>query len=192
MIPLQLNIDPLYHWTIDNHIHFNTSKCISLSFNRKHSIRHHMANNQLPQHASYHDLGVLLSSDLSWSCHYDHICANAYKSLGLLHRTFCNYHAIEAKKTLYITLARSKLIYSSHLWNPYVKDIINLARVQHHTAKFILSDFISNYKCHISRLNMLPLMYRHDYYGILFFMKHFKYPCNHFDISQYVANIQSW
>ena len=49
---------------------------------------------------SHRDLGVLLSSDLSWSSHYDHVCANAYKSLGLLRRTFSNYHAVEAKKTL--------------------------------------------------------------------------------------------
>ena len=51
---------------------------------------------------SHRDLGVLLSSDLSWSSHFDHICANAYKSLGLLRRTFSNYHAIEAKKTLWL------------------------------------------------------------------------------------------
>ena len=43
-----------------------------------------------------------------------------------------------------------------------------------------------NYKCRLSRLNMLPLMYMYDYYDIIFFIKLFKYPSNHFDISQYV------
>ena len=142
----------LCNWIIDNHIHFNTSKCISLSFNMKHSTTHHTANNQLPQQASYRDLGVLSSSDLSWSRRYDHICANAYKSLGLPHRTFSNYHGIEAKKTLYITLDNSKLIYNSQLWNPHlIKDIISC------TTKFILNDFTSNNKCPLSRLNMLHL-----------------------------------
>ena len=33
-----------------------------------------------------------------------------------------------------------------------------------------------------------PLMYMCDYYDIIFFIKHFKYPSNHFDgISQYVT-----
>ena len=144
MTLLQLGIDLLYNWSIDNHIHFNTSKCISLSFNcnKKQSTNYHMANNQLSRQASHHDLGVLLSSDLSWFCHYDHICANAYKSLGLLRRTSSNYHAIEAKKTSYITLVRSKLIYNSQLWNHHlIKDIINLERVQCCTTKFILNDY---------------------------------------------------
>ena len=34
---------------------------------------------------------------------------------------------------------------------------------------------------------MLPLMYVYDYYDIICFIKHFKYPSNHFDISQYVT-----
>ena len=59
---LQLDIDLLYKWSIDNHIHFNTSKYISFSFNKKHSTNYRMANNQLPQHqqVSHHNLGVLL------------------------------------------------------------------------------------------------------------------------------------
>ena len=110
---LQLDIDLLYDWNINNHVHFNTSKCISLSLNKKLSTNYHMANDQLPQQVSHRDLGVLLSSDLSWSHRYDHICANAYKSLGLLCRTFPNCHSIQAKKALYITLVRSKLRYRS-------------------------------------------------------------------------------
>ena len=141
---LQLDIDLLYDWSINNHVHFNTSKCISLFLNKKLSTNYHMANDQLPQQVSHRDLGVLLSSDLSRSHHYDHICANAYKPLGLLCRTFPNCHSIQAKKTLYITLVRSKLVYNSQLWNPHlIKDIIILERVQHYLTKYILNDFSS-------------------------------------------------
>ena len=146
-----------------------------------------MVNNQLPQWASHRDFGVLLLFDLSWSCHYDHICANAYKSLVLFCRTFSNYHATEAKKTLYNTLVRSKLIYNSQLWNPHlIKDIINLERVQCCTIKFILNDFTSNYKCCLSKLNML-------YICMITMSSSFSssisntYPSNHFDITQYVT-----
>ena len=88
MTLLQLDIDLLYSWSIDNHMHSNASKCISLFFNKKHSTNYHMVNNQLPQQASHRDPILLLSSNVLWSHHYDYICANAYKFLGLLRGTF--------------------------------------------------------------------------------------------------------
>ena len=73
-------------------------------------------------------------------------------------------------------------------WNPHlIKDIIILERVQCRSTKYILNDFSSNYKCRLSRLNLLPLMYMFNYYDILFFIKHLKHPSSHFDISQYVT-----
>lgn len=45
----------------------NTGKCILLSTN------YHLASDRLPQKVLHHDLEVLISSDLSWSHHYDHI-----------------------------------------------------------------------------------------------------------------------
>ena len=48
---------------------------------------------------------------------------------------------------LYISLVRSKLIYSSQLWNPYlIKDIVMLERIQRRATKFILNDYTSSYK----------------------------------------------
>ena len=61
---------------------------------------------------------------------------------------------------LYISLVRSKLIYSSQLWNPYlIKDIVMLERIQRCATKFILNDYTSSYKSRLLKLNILPLMY---------------------------------
>ena len=129
---------------------------------------YHIGTNQLTQSNLHRDLGVLQSTNLSWSHHYNHISANAYKSLGLLRRTFSSYHSTV---TLYISLVRSKLIYSSQLWNPYlIKDIVMLERIQRHATKFILNDYTSSYKSRLLKLNILPLMYQFDYYDTLFFL----------------------
>ena len=95
------------------------------------------------------DLGVLISDDLSWSAHYDLLC---YKILGLLRRVFNNVFAIAAKKHLYISLVRSKLTYCSVVWRPHlIKDITTLEKIQRHASKYILSDFLSDYKTYLTK-----------------------------------------
>ena len=80
---------------------------------------------------SHRDLGLLLSDDLSWRNHYDHITSKAYKYLGLLRRVFSSCYSIRAKKNLYVTLVRSQLTYCSQLWNPYlIKDTVILEKIQ--------------------------------------------------------------
>ena len=164
---LQEDLNLLNSWSINNHLNFNVNKCIFLSFNAKSLSNYHIGTKQLSQSDSHRDLGVLQSSNLSWSQHYNHILANAYKSFNLLQRTLSKHHSIQTKKKLYISLVRSRLIYSSQLWNPYlIKDIVILERTQRRATKFILNDYSSNYKSRLLNLNILPLMYQYDYYDI--------------------------
>ena len=73
-------------------------------------------------HKTLHeDLGILFSSDLSWTEHYNHVTSKAYKTLGLLHRTFKSNNT-QTKKLLYISLVCSQLIYCSQLWRPHALD----------------------------------------------------------------------
>ena len=100
---------------------------------------------------SHRDLGVTVSFDLSWNKHFDHITAKAYRSLGLLRRSFSNSVSIPVKKTLYISLVRSQ---GSQLWHPHlIKDIVNLERVQWRVTCFILNDFNSSYKSRLLNLH---------------------------------------
>ena len=57
------------------------------------------------------DLGVLISSDLTWTSHISYITAKAYKILGLLRWTFGSSHNPMAMKKLYLTLVRSQYRY---------------------------------------------------------------------------------
>ena len=45
---------------------------------------------------------------------------------------------------------------------------------------------MSDYKTHLIKLNMLPLMYYYDLSDILFFIKSVKFPSSHFNIKDYV------
>jgi len=185
---LQYDLDQFLTWSINSDLLFSISKCIYMSFNNQSQISYLLDSTTLPQIHCHRDLGVQVSDNLSWNNHYNHITSKAYKYLGLLRRAFSNCHSIKAKKNLYVTLVRSQLTYCSQLWNPYlIKDTTALEKVQRQATKFILKDYISDYRTRLLKLDLLPLMYILDFYDIMFFIKALKQPSNHFNILEYVS-----
>ena len=86
-----------------------------------------------------------------------------------------------AKAKLYITLVRSQLIYCTQLWRPHlIKDILNIERVQWRATKYILNDYVSDYKTTLLKLKLLPLMYFLEIQDIMFVIKSLKFPTNQF------------
>ena len=103
------------------------------------------------------DLGVVVSSDLQWKSHF--ILPKSYKILGLLRRVFSSVNCVRAKKVLYLSLIRSKLLYCSPICRPHLlSDVRALENVQRRATKFILNDSLSNYRLRLVNLNLLPLM----------------------------------
>ena len=101
-------------------------------------------------------IGVTLSDNLEWKTHHDIILSKAYKTLGLVRRTFSSSIPPLTKVKLYVSLIRSQLMYCSPIWRPYlVKDISNLEHLQRQATKYILNDYISDYK--ISQTRAFPI-----------------------------------
>lgn len=135
---------------------------------------------------SHRDLGVMISSDLSWSDHIKHITARAYKTLGLLRRTFSSCHSPGKKKTLYISLVKSQLLYCSQIWRPRL-DIKVLEKVQRRATKWILNNYSMDYKDRLVNLDMLPLMYVLELNDVLFCIKGLKAGDQLFDMHNFVC-----
>ena len=66
---LQQDLQNLHDWSLDNHLVFN----ISVSFSNKYSSAYSINFLHLPQLNLHCDLGVLLSTNLTWSTHSEHI-----------------------------------------------------------------------------------------------------------------------
>ena len=186
---LQTDLLNVSSWSLRWKLFFNETKFTHVRFCAANSdtTPTYTINGQVIDHKTHHkDLGIFFSSDLSWTKHYNHIIPKAYKTLGLLRRTFKSNNT-QTKKLLYITLVRSQLTYCSQLWRPHlIKDITLLERIQRRATKYILNNYELSYKSRLEQLHLLPLMYIYELNDLLFFIKSLKYPTSHFDISKYI------
>ena len=122
------------------------------------------------------------SNSHSWRNHYTHVSAKAYRTLGL------NLVHIQVISSLYLSIVRPILTYSSLVWRPYlITDINSLERGQQCTTKYILNDFNSNYRLRLFKLNLLPLVYQYEISDLLFFIKSLKSPTASFNINSHVT-----
>ena len=190
---LQQDLHNLTSWSYQWNLHFNESKCALLRFTPRsvdpsYNQTYFINNYPVATKESHKDLGVLISKDLSWEDHYDYMLSKAYKTFGLLRRSFAKALSIHTKKVLYISLVRSKLSYCSPIWRPqHLKDIQLLETLQRRATKFILNDYKSCYRSRLLTLHMLPLMMQLEIIDILFFVTSIKHPTERFDILEYVT-----
>ena len=121
-ILLQLDLDHLFNWSYENNLYFNVSKFGLLRFlNRSSSPIHKsycMNGIEIKLMNHFKNLGIIFSSDLSWTHHYQQIITKAYQKLGLIRHTFSSLIPAHTKQLLYLSLIRSQLTYCSQIWRP--------------------------------------------------------------------------
>ena len=155
---------------------FNTDKCKTLRITRKRNRVDHtykLQDSALKTTDCERDLDVWTSSTLSWPKQVLHQCAQANKSLGYIRRSTIKIKTISVRRTLYLTLVRSHLVYASQVWAPQSVDLIKRTeRVQRRASKYILDlpffcDISYNHR--LSTLILLPLCNWREYLDIFLF-----------------------
>ena len=141
---LQDDLDSINSWSSHSGLTFNISKsCLLRFYNRSTSpidATYHLGQTDISSQDHCKDLGIIFSSDLSWSHHYNRISAKAYRQLGLIRRTFSSSVSVRAKKLLYLSLVRSQLTYCSQIWRPHlIKDILSIEKIQRRATKWLFS-----------------------------------------------------
>ena len=128
----QNDVDAVNNWVNENRLCFNTTKCKYMLITRKKRPRpmhppailiNGIPLDILDSYNSY--LGLLISSDLSWSHHIDSICSKARRILGLLYWRFSHDTGPHALLQLYLSLVRPHLEYGSQVWDPHLQKDIN-------------------------------------------------------------------
>lgn len=118
----------------------NFCKTVSMSFTHKRSLSnftYSSADINLQRVSEYKYLGIIFTSNLSWSKHIEYICTKSLKKLGYLRRTLSQAPK-DTKLLMYKTLIRPTLDYACTVWNPYRKGEINkIEAVQKKAIRFI-------------------------------------------------------
>ena len=141
---VQEDITDVEQWSTANHLTLNPSKCKYLIISRKARPLQPESALILNGHILcrvdvYKYLGILLSSDLSWSPHVDAICSKSRKipvcsSEGSIYQ----FSSINTIRQLYISQVRPHLEYVCHVWAPHTsRDIHTLESVQTFSCKMM-------------------------------------------------------
>ncbi len=133
---LQSDVNMIQTWTSSNFMSCNKSKCKVMHVSRKRSplsptIPILLNGSVLETVTTFKYLGLLISSDLSWSKHNQNISSKARKLLGLLYRRYYKCSDQATLLQLYTSLVRPHLEYTAPVWDPHLqRDIQLLERAQ--------------------------------------------------------------
>ena len=163
---LQEDITAIENWTAAKNLQFNISKCRYMMISRRRTPEIQvppLTLNGVPLERveTFKYLGLLLSSDLSWSNHIDSVCSRAKRILGLLYRQYYHHADSEAIRQLYISLVRPHLEYGYTVWDPHThKNKEALEKVQKFACRMATKRWDAGYDELLDLLNLPSLMYR--------------------------------
>ena len=135
---LQEDLGRLSEWSEIWQMKFNVDKCKVMHLGPKNMHwNYSMGGRHLKEATEEKDLGVIITNDLKVEAQCSAACIKANRMLGLIRRTVVNKRRT-ILTTLYKSLVRPHLEYSTAAWSPhYVKDREMLERVQRRFTRMV-------------------------------------------------------
>ena len=140
---LQKDLIRLESWSNDWRLKFNTDKCEAMCMSKKNdysSPQYQLCGNQLKAVSEVKDLGIYITSNLSWSMQANKCANKANSVLGSIKR-MVGPKKPQLFSKLYKSLVRPILEYCSTVWGPHLKkDLNTLEKVQRRASKCVLGN----------------------------------------------------
>ena len=173
---MQSDINNLVCWINDSGLSFNAKKCFSTTFGLPSGFTqecHYKIHSfVIPQNVLYRDLGVTVSSPLSFNSHIDEIVSKAFSRLGLIYKLFRHTKNPSSLIRLYKTFVRPILEYACIIWNPCtLKYSDKIERVQRRFCRMLKNIRHLSYKDQLTQLNILSLQARRIGYQLIYIHK---------------------
>ena len=172
-VELQDDLNRIEQWSISNHLPLNVKKCQFISFGTSFSDSFSYVLGGCPLVESHFvkDLGVLISSPVSFKNHVASVVSRANRMLGLLKRIF-SMNDQDNLVLLYKCYVRPLLEFASILWCPHQQYIVvQLEKVQKRFTKFFATLRDLPYRERLKSLNLLSLEARRLRYKMIFLFK---------------------
>ena len=134
---LQCDLDRLGIWANKLQMHFNPDKCeiMRITHRMDKTKPIYTLGGQSRSVRNTKDLGVTISSDLSWGMHVFATVNKANMILGIIKRSI-GTSSQDAFSQLYKSLVRPIFEYAAAVWSPHlVKDIVALEKVQRRASR---------------------------------------------------------
>ncbi|KAJ2947509.1 hypothetical protein O0L34_g17298 [Tuta absoluta] len=130
---LQRDINAVHEWSVANRLHFNPSKCETMTFTRGRNPKHYhyfIGGEPVSRVERVRDLGVRFDPELTLREHTQRVVDAAHRRLGFVLRNVTPL-SVAANKALYGALVRSILETNTVVWSPHEeKYILILEQVQ--------------------------------------------------------------
>lgn len=140
-LSLQDDLNRLQNFAERNGLAFNVSKCKLLQYTKctnRICYDYTLNNVVIEKVTSTKDLGVTFDSQLSFNDHTSNVIQSSLKMLGFIVRNTRSFNNIEALKSLYFSLVRSRLEYCTVVWSPFYKYVMSgLENVQRRFVKLL-------------------------------------------------------
>ena len=143
-----MNLLKIWEWLITNKLSLNTKKTKYMDFHTNQSnvtYPNIVINNIIIERVSHFNfLGIMLSYNMTWDAHINHISKKISKAIGILYQLKHIYPQL-ILFTLYTTLIVPHLNYCLILWGSYIKENHRLNLLQKKAQRIITN---SHYIAH--------------------------------------------
>ena len=185
---LQADLNLIYSWAETVNMHFNSDKFECLRFwpgaGEPPEFRYKGPDDDtIEVKSNLRDLGVQLSSDLTFKLHVENTVAGASKLAGWGLRTF-RRRSTGIMKTIWKTLVQPKLDYCSQLWSPGDQESINkIESVQRYFTSKVVDLEGVDYWERLKFLRMYSQERRRERYMVIFLWKLSQGLVNDYDLT---------
>ena len=172
-IHLQSALIIIFQWSSAWQLFLSIPKCMVLHLGRSNpNFRYNLSDVQLGHQQYVKDLGVTVSSNLTYHKHIEIIVSAAIKKIHIISKCF-HSRDISTLRQIFVSFIRPSLEYCSVIWNPWShREITSLERVQERfTALAYHAPAVPSYNQRLRDFALPTLKLRRDHIDLVMYHK---------------------